>query len=84
MAALIVVFLFRMIIAFKVFDLVFMLTMGGPGNSTQVASFYIYKVGFKMFNTGYGAALSLLVLLGVVTAVTWIATLLCVLCARCG
>jgi multiple sugar transport system permease protein len=61
--ALIVVFLFRMIIAFKVFDLVFMLTMGGPGNSTQVASFYIYKVGFKMFNTGYGAALSLLILL---------------------
>jgi len=61
--ALIVVFLFRMIISFKVFDLVFMLTMGGPGNSTQVASFYIYRVGFKMFNTGYGAALSVLILL---------------------
>jgi multiple sugar transport system permease protein len=61
--ALIVVFLFRMIISFKIFDLIYMLTMGGPGNSTQVASFYIYRVGFQMFNTGYGGALSILMLL---------------------
>jgi multiple sugar transport system permease protein len=61
--ALIVVFMFRMIIAFKVFDLVYMLTMGGPGNSTQVASFYIYRIGFQMFRTGYGGAVSILMLL---------------------
>jgi multiple sugar transport system permease protein len=59
----IVVFLFRLIIALKVFDLVYMLTFGGPGNSTQVASFYIYRVGFKQFKTGYAGALSILILI---------------------
>lgn len=61
----IVVFLFRLLIAFKVFDLVYMLTFGGPGNATQVASFYIYRVGFKQFQTGYAGALSILVLITV-------------------
>ncbi len=61
--AVIVTFLFRLLIALKVFDLVFMLTYGGPGSSTQVASFYIYKVGFTMFKTGYAAALTVLVFL---------------------
>lgn len=59
----IVIFLFRLLIALKVFDLVYMLTFGGPGNSTQVASFYIYRVSFKQFQTGYGGALSILVLI---------------------
>jgi multiple sugar transport system permease protein len=61
--AVIITFLFRLLIALKVFDLVFMLTYGGPGSSTQVASFYIYKVGFTMFKTGYAAALTVLVFL---------------------
>lgn len=59
----IITFLFRLLIALKVFDLVFMLTYGGPGISTQVASFYIYKVAFTTFKTGYGAALTVLVFL---------------------
>lgn len=61
--AVIVTFLFRLLIALKVFDLVFMLTYGGPGSSTQVASFYIYKVGFTMFKTGYAASLTVMVFL---------------------
>jgi len=60
--ALVVTFLFRLLIALKVFDLVFILTYGGPGSATQVVSFYIYKVGFTMFKTGYAAALTMLVL----------------------
>lgn len=59
----IVVFMFKLLISLKVFDLVYMLTFGGPGNTTQVASFYIYRVAFKQFNTGYAAALSFLMLL---------------------
>lgn len=59
----IVIFLFRFLIALKVFDLIYMLTFGGPGNATQVASFYIYRVSFKQFQTGYGGALSILVLI---------------------
>ncbi len=60
---LVVIYLFRFLIALKVFDLVYMLTFGGPGNATQVASFYIYRVSFKQFQTGYGAALSILLLI---------------------
>jgi multiple sugar transport system permease protein len=60
--AVIVTFLFRLLIALKVFDLVFILTYGGPGSATQVVSFYIYKIGFTMFKTGYAAALTILVL----------------------
>jgi len=59
----IITFLFRLLIALKVFDLVFMLTYGGPGTSTQVASFYIYKIAFTTFKTGYGAAMTVLIFL---------------------
>jgi multiple sugar transport system permease protein len=59
----IITFLFRLLIALKVFDLVFMLTYGGPGVATQVASFFIYKVAFTTFKTGYGSALTVLVFL---------------------
>jgi multiple sugar transport system permease protein len=59
----VVTFLFRLLIALKVFDLVYMLTFGGPGASTQVASFYIYKTGFVVFKTGYAAALTVLAFL---------------------
>lgn len=59
----IVIFLFRFLIALKVFDLVFILTYGGPGSVTQVVSFYIYKIGFTQFKSGYAATLSILVLI---------------------
>lgn len=72
--SIIVIFLFRFLIALKVFDLVFILTYGGPGSVTQVVSFYIYKVGFTTFRSGYAAALSILVLL----LVSVIATLMTV------
>ncbi len=72
--SLIVTFLFRLIIAMKVFDLVFILTYGGPGSATQVMSFYIYKVGFTMFKTGYAAALTLLVFLMVSIIATVLTT----------
>ncbi len=69
---LIVIFIFRMLIAFKVFDLIYMLTAGGPGNSTQVASFYIYRISFRQFLTGYGAALSMIVLIAISLVVTFL------------
>jgi raffinose/stachyose/melibiose transport system permease protein len=44
--------------AFRVFDLVFVSTLGGPGNSTAVISTYIYNVAFKDMRLGYSTALS--------------------------
>ncbi|MCR8723735.1 carbohydrate ABC transporter permease [Frigidibacter sp. ROC022] len=55
-------FVFRAIIAFKVFDEVYLLTGGGPGTSTQVISFTIYQRFFVQDSAGYGAAMSIFVM----------------------
>ncbi len=55
-------FVFRAIIAFKVFDEVYLLTGGGPGTSTQVISFTIYQRFFVQDSAGYGAAMSVFVM----------------------
>jgi len=62
-----IVLLIRSMDAFKIFDVVYGLTFGGPGNSTTTASFYIYKQGFSQFNLGYAAALSWIVFIVVYT-----------------
>ena len=51
----------RTILAFKVFDQIFVLTSGGPGTATQVISMHIYKVFSEQARFGYAAFLSLLV-----------------------
>jgi len=58
--------LIRLMDAFKTFDLVFVLTKGGPGMSTEVLSYYTYRYGFKFFHMGYAAALSYFLLVIVV------------------
>ncbi len=57
--ALLVALLIRMMDAFKVFDIVNMLTEGGPGNTTNVLTYNIYLKGFQDFDLGYAAAISL-------------------------
>ena len=53
-----VVLLFRIIDCMRVFDIVFVLTEGGPSNGTVLYPFLIYMQGFRYFNVGYAAALS--------------------------
>lgn len=45
-----------------VFDLVYALTRGGPGNTTEIVGIYIYNQGFKYFELGYGSAASVILL----------------------
>jgi multiple sugar transport system permease protein/alpha-1,4-digalacturonate transport system permease protein len=45
--------------SFKVFDLILLLTNGGPGDSTLVLSQYIYRMGFEQNNFGYASAISI-------------------------
>jgi len=45
------------------FDIVYMITRGGPGQSTQVVTFYTYIATFKFLRFGYGAALAYLITL---------------------
>jgi len=56
---LVVTFVFRLIISFKVFDEIFLLTGGGPGTTTEVVSFTIYRRFFTEAQEGYGAAMSI-------------------------
>ena len=58
-----VALLFRTLDAFRVFDLVYVLTGGGPANSTETISIYAYKTMFAQMNFGAGSALSVLVFL---------------------
>ena len=64
--AIIVAFLFRTILAFKVFDEVFLLTSGGPGTATELVNLHLYKVFFEQNQLGYGALLSLAVIAAIV------------------
>ncbi|WP_284945130.1 carbohydrate ABC transporter permease [Acidisoma cladoniae] len=50
--------LFRALDAFRVFDLVYVLTGGGPADSTETLSTLSYKVLFSTLQFGYGSALS--------------------------
>jgi ABC-type sugar transport system permease subunit len=57
--------------AFQVFDLVFVMTEGGPAYATQTLSYYIYTKAFRSFDMGYAAAMSyvLFILLLVMTLI---------------
>lgn len=46
------------VLTFKVFDLVYVMTGGGPVDSTEVLSTYSYKLSFQMFHFGEGAAVA--------------------------
>ena len=51
--------LIRALDAFTVFDQVFVLTQGGPGTATEVATLMIYKTAFRFSQFGYGAAMAI-------------------------
>jgi ABC-type sugar transport system permease subunit len=53
-----VVLVLRTIDAFKVFDLVYVLTGGGPANGTQTIAFFTYEQAFSDQRFGYGSALA--------------------------
>ncbi len=50
------IFLLKLILGFKVFDLVYILTAGGPGYDTSVASYRIWRTLFQEYNVGLAAA----------------------------
>jgi multiple sugar transport system permease protein len=52
------------------FDLVYMLTGGGPGSSTETAALYTYLNGFKFFSMGYTAAIAVIQLIVIVIVAT--------------
>jgi len=59
----IVVMILRFIDLVKIFDVIFVMTQGGPGTCTESVTGYIYILGFKNFDMGYAAATSLIILI---------------------
>jgi ABC-type sugar transport system permease subunit len=51
----------RTIEAFKVFDIIYVMTGGGPANGTQSIAFYTYQQAFSNEYFGYGSALAYLI-----------------------
>ncbi|MDR2025744.1 MAG: sugar ABC transporter permease [Hungatella sp.] len=47
-----------MVGSLKYFDLIYVMTGGGPGTSTELMATYMYKQSFKNFNMGYGSAVA--------------------------
>ena len=61
--ALAVSLIFRTLDAFRVFDLIYVLTGGGPGTATEPIALYAFNALFSNLRFGYGAALSVIVFL---------------------
>ena len=53
-----IVSIFLFISSLKVFDLVYVMTKGGPGNATDVLSLYVFKSAFQYNRIGYASALA--------------------------
>ncbi|MEM7736586.1 MAG: sugar ABC transporter permease, partial [Deinococcota bacterium] len=47
----------------KLFDMVFVMTRGGPGTATELVSIYVQRIGFRVFNQGVASAQAILLLI---------------------
>ena len=65
--------LFRMLQSFGIFDLVYVMTGGGPGGATETVALYIYRNFMRYLDFGYGAALLVLssIILALLAAGLW-------------
>lgn len=64
-AATIVVVVLGTIWSFQTFDMIYVMTGGGPGGATATLVFAIYRLGFQNFQMGYASAVAVVLLLGV-------------------
>ncbi|WP_152354701.1 carbohydrate ABC transporter permease [Brachybacterium subflavum] len=71
--AILMVFMLMVVGSFKVFEIVLLLTKGGPGVQSSVLAFEVYKQGFLLNDVGYASALAVLlfVLILLLTAAIW-------------
>jgi len=56
-----VALILRMIDSFKVFDIIYVMTRGGPADATKTISFFVYQESFAYLRAGSGAAYALVV-----------------------
>lgn len=63
--------LIRALDLFRLFDVVWALTQGGPGTMTETISMFTYVQGFRQFETSYTAAVALLIIVLLSVALLW-------------
>jgi raffinose/stachyose/melibiose transport system permease protein len=69
----VIVFSLAVINSFKTFDLIYTMTYGGPGRSTQVLGTWMYFQSFQYYNTGYGSAIAwIIALITLIMAIPYI------------
>lgn len=71
-----VVLLWRMIDTFRIFDVIYLLTAGGPARATETVSIYVYRYGFQSFNLGYASAASYIMILIMLVIAAFLARLI--------
>jgi multiple sugar transport system permease protein len=69
--AVVIVIIFRTMIALRAFAAIFSATGGGPGTATEILNLYAYTESFNFLNLGYGAALGT-VLLGITVVISMV------------
>ena len=60
---LLILIITKTIWSIQTYDLVAIMTWGGPANATQLISYYVQKMTFKFFDFGTGAAMSYVIML---------------------
>ena len=65
------VLLYETMLTLRTFDLIYVLTEGGPGDATSVISWYTYSETFRNLNFGRGAALSYLIAISTFLVAAW-------------
>jgi multiple sugar transport system permease protein len=61
--SILVVLVIRVIDAFRMIELVFMMTKGGPAGATEVLPWYLYSTGFLSLDLGYAAAMAIVMII---------------------
>ena len=72
----IIVLVLRTVDVFKIFDIIYVLTGGGPGEDTEVISYFVYRSGIRLLKMGYAAAV-MFIFMGIVLGI-------CILISKIG
>ena len=67
-----VTLLIRMIFAVKTYDLIYIMTRGGPGTATDFVSYFIYRTAFVSLNIGEASAMSAILLALILGLTAWL------------
>lgn len=72
MPVMFIAILIRALDLFRVFDIIWTMTQGGPGTRTETITIYAYQMAFREFETSYSAAIAFLVIFILTVIIVWL------------